>query len=75
MIEAVYLGLRQTRGISIPDFNHRFAVDFQTFFQKVLSDPTLDALLEVDEKSCRLTPEGMLVMNTVVGRFVDVIPF
>ena len=75
MIEAIYLGLRQARGISIPDFNHRFAVDFQTFFQKVLSDPGLNELLKTEDKYCRLTPQGMLVMDTLVGRFVDLIPF
>lgn len=75
MIEAIYLGLRQTRGISIPDFNYKFAVDFQTFFQKVLSDPDLIELLETDGESCRLTPQGMLVMDTVVANFVDLIPF
>ena len=75
MIEAIYLGLRQTRGISIPDFNHRFAVDFQTFFQKILSDPGLIELLELEDEHCRLTPQGMLVMDTVVANFVDQIPF
>jgi len=75
MIEAIYLGLRQTRGISIPDFNQKFAVDFQQFFQKVLSDTGLNELLATEGEYCRLTPRGMLVMDTVVGRFVDVIPF
>jgi len=75
MIEAVYLGLRQTRGISIPDFNYRFGIDFLEFFQAVLSDPGLDDLLEKEDERCRLTPEGMVVIDTVVSRFVDVIPF
>jgi len=75
MIEAVYLGLRQTAGISIPAFNQKFAVDFNTLFQAVLSDPGLTDLLETNDGFCRLTPEGMLVMDTVVSRFVDVIPF
>ena len=75
MIEAIYLGLRQTRGISIPDFNHKFAVDFQTLFQKLLSDPGLKELLETEGEYCRLTPRGMLVMDSVVAKFVDLIPF
>ncbi len=73
-IEAIYLGLRQTRGISIADFNQRFSVDFKVLYEAVLSDPLLDKLLERDADFCRLTPEGMLVMDTVVGRFVDLIP-
>lgn len=75
MIEAVYLGLRQTTGIRIPAFDQKFAVDFKTLFQAVLSDPGLSELLETEEDFCRLTPQGMLVMDTVVGRFVEVIPF
>ena len=75
MIEAVYLGLRQTRGIPIADFNQRFSVEFKTLFEAVMSDPLLDKLLERDTDFCWLTPEGMLVMDTVVGRFVELIPF
>jgi oxygen-independent coproporphyrinogen III oxidase len=74
MIEAVYLGLRQTRGISIPDFKQRFSVDFRILFAPVLSDPALDRLLEPDTDFCRLTPQGMLVMDTIMARFVDLIP-
>lgn len=74
MIEAVYLGLRQARGIPIADFNQRFPVEFKTRFEAVLSDPLLDKLLELDADFCRLTPEGMLVMDTVVGRLVELIP-
>ena len=73
MIEAVYLGLRQTRGIPVPDFNKRFAVEFKTLFEPALSDPGLKKLLEVREDFCRLTPQGMLVMDTVVARLVDLI--
>jgi len=72
-IEAIYLGLRQTRGIPIADFNERFSVDFNALFDAVLSDPLLDQLLERDADFCRLTPEGMLVMDTLVARFVDLI--
>ena len=73
MIEAVYLGLRQTRGIPIADFNQRFSVEFKTLFEAVLFDPLLDKLLELNADFCRLTPAGMLVMDTLVARFVDLI--
>ncbi len=75
MIEAVYLGLRQTRGIPIADFNTRFAVDFRTLFEPVLSDPGLDELIEMNADFCNLSSEGMLEMDTIVARFVCLIPF
>ena len=75
MIEAVYLGLRQTRGLAVADFNQKFAVDFKGIFKPVIDDPGLSSLLEYGDDCFRLTPEGMLVMDTVVGRFVDLIPF
>jgi len=75
MIEAIYLGLRQTTGISVSAFNQRFAVDFKTLFKTVLSDPGVTGLLETQDDFCRLTPQGMLVMDTVVSHFVDAIPF
>ena len=74
MIEAIYLGLRQTRGIKIRGFNQKFAVDFKSYFKTVLGDPGLNSLLDLDDDRCRLTPQGMLVMDTVVGRFVELIP-
>lgn len=74
MIEAIYLGLRQTRGIPIPDFKERFAVEFETLFQPVLTDSGLRQLVEIRDGFCRLTLKGMLVMDTVVARLVDLIP-
>jgi oxygen-independent coproporphyrinogen-3 oxidase len=73
MIEAIYLGLRQTRGILVPDFNKRFTVEFETLFEPVLSDPGLKKLLEMRADFCRLTPQGMLVMDSIVARLVDLI--
>ena len=73
MIEAVYLGLRQTRGICVPEFDEKFTTEFETVFAPVLSDPFMEKLLARDADFCRLTPEGMLVMDTVVGRFVELI--
>ncbi len=73
MIEAVYLGLRQVRGIPVHRFNQQFEVDFAGLFKPVLSDPDLKKLLVMEAGFCRLTPEGMLVMDAVVARFVDLI--
>ena len=73
MIEAVYLGLRQTRGIRVSEFEKLFSVAFDTIFQPVLADPLMEKWLERDTDICRLTPQGMLVMDTVVGRFVELI--
>ncbi len=73
MIEALYLGLRQTRGIPVLDFKARFAVEFETLFQPVLTDPGLRELIEIREGFCRLTPEGMLVMDSIVARLVELI--
>ena len=73
MIEAVYLGLRQTRGISIDSFNRKFSVDFKSLFGSVLSDPGLDKLLETGDDACRLTVQGMLVMDSIVARLVELI--
>ena len=73
MIEAVYLGLRQTRGIPVPDFNKRFAVDFKTLFEPVLSDPGLKKQIETGEDFCRLSVQGLLVMDSIVARLVDLI--
>lgn len=70
MIEAVYLGLRQTDGMSLPVFKGRFGQDFKEIFAGRLNDLQEDGLLRTTAERCALTPEGMLFLDTVAGRLV-----
>lgn len=70
MVEAVMLGLRQMAGIDIQRFNDAYETDFLGVFASSLRAPGMQRLLQIDARSCRLTENGMLVMDAVVGRMV-----
>ena len=71
MMEAVYLGLRRAEGISIAAFESRFNVDFASVFKDAAEKFTAEGRMVADEKSCRLTPEGMLFHETIAAALID----
>ena len=71
MMEAVYLGLRRAQGISFAAFESRFGVDFVTVFKDVADKFAAEGRMVVDEKSCRLTPEGMLFHESIAAALID----
>ncbi|MFW5640211.1 MAG: radical SAM family heme chaperone HemW [Thermodesulfobacteriota bacterium] len=71
MIEAFYLGLRQTAGISIADFEDRFGGDFRTRFESLLAELLENGWMRTDPARCALTPKGLLFLDTIVSRFLE----
>lgn len=72
MIEWVYLGLRQTDGIPIDRFNRQFNVDFYTVFGKTVAGMKEEGLMKADDATCSLTRKGMLLLDSIMGRFLTV---
>lgn len=70
MIEAVYLGLRQTNGISVDAFNEKFGVSFRGMFGEVIADLEEKGLMECSQGRCALTSKGMLVLDSIVALFI-----
>ncbi len=71
MIEAVYLGLRLIDGIDVAGFESRFKVKFESLFNRPLTVFADQGLLETSGWRCRLTPRGMLLLDTIASSFVD----
>ena len=71
MIEALYLGLRQSAGVTCRDFNARFKADFFTLFAGLIDHFTQKGLITADETVCRLTEKGMLMHESIAGAFID----
>ncbi|KAA3619280.1 MAG: coproporphyrinogen III oxidase family protein [Calditrichaeota bacterium] len=69
--EMILLGLRQSRGVSIDDFENRFAIDFREKFQpqlkKLLSQKP--PLAKLTNGSLTLTREGWLLCDAVCAEF------
>ncbi len=71
IIEAIYLGLRQTQGIDIEDFERRFNLTFQETFSSVLSNLEKEGHIQLDPKTCALTQKGMLFLDSIASMFVS----
>jgi oxygen-independent coproporphyrinogen-3 oxidase len=73
MIEALYLGLRKAEGIDLHAFLVKFQIDFKLYFQEVLELFSSLGWTESDNRRCRLTAEGMLFLDFIVNRMVELI--
>ncbi len=73
MMEAIYLGLRQRQGIDIVGFDRQFQVCFRERFADTIETLGKLDFLRVTEKNCYLTMEGMLLLDSIVDRFVDAV--
>jgi putative oxygen-independent coproporphyrinogen III oxidase len=73
MIEAVYLGLRQTDGIDVAAFERRFQVDFGAHLKPVLTPMISAGHLTLASGRCRLTPRGRVLLDALAGRLAAAI--
>ena len=70
MIEAIYLGLRQTNGILIDVFDKKFGVNFKKMFEEVIGDFEEKELMEFSQNRCALTSRGMLYLDSIAAMFI-----
>jgi oxygen-independent coproporphyrinogen-3 oxidase len=70
MIEAIYLGLRQTKGILIDVFDKKFGVTFKTMFKDTIAQLEIRGLIKLSQNRCALTSKGMLYLDTVASLFI-----
>ena len=73
MIEALYLGLRQSDGIQLEAFQQNFLMDFKLYFNKALDRFEAENWIEMNERHCHLTVEGMLFLDRIVDELVELI--
>jgi oxygen-independent coproporphyrinogen-3 oxidase len=73
MIEALYLGLRQADGLDLMFFRENFHIDFKLYFHTALERFGAQGWLDLDDRYCRLTVEGMLFLDRIVDELVDLI--
>lgn len=75
MIEVIYLGLRQTDGIALDEFEKKFGVGFEQLFADVLSFLKERGFIRPIQTHCALLPEGMLLLDSITSMFVEQIPY
>ena len=67
IMETVYLGLRQTQGVFVDEFDRNFGVSFRSMFGGILKTLEGKGYIELTENRCALTPRGMLFMDSIVA--------
>ena len=73
LIEALYLGLRQSDGIDLEAFQLNFHTDFKLFFHAALDRFDAENWIDMGDRHCRLTIEGMLFLDRIVDELVELI--
>ena len=69
-IEAIYLGLRMTRGIDLVFFKKKFGVDFTETFKEVISVLEMDNYIEITKSRCALTRKGRAFLDSITSLFI-----
>ncbi|MFO7665539.1 MAG: radical SAM family heme chaperone HemW [Desulfobacterales bacterium] len=70
MIEAIFLGLRQKRGIDICLFNENFNVVFKDLFSDTISYLSKKGLVVIRDNRCALAGKGMVLLDSICAEFV-----
>jgi len=70
MIEAVYLGLRQSKGIGVDEFDEKFGVNFEAMHAETIADLEEKGLVKMSQNRCALTSKGMLYLDSIATQFI-----
>ncbi|MFH2045886.1 MAG: radical SAM family heme chaperone HemW [Pseudomonadota bacterium] len=69
IMESILLGLRQTEGINIKNFNAKFGIIFEDIFKDTISELQNRGLAVLTVDRCRLTTKGMLLLDSICAMF------
>lgn len=71
VFEYIMLNLRLTKGMNINKFNEKFSLDFKIKYKKQIEYLNKNKLVELDDKSIKLTNKGMDLSNYVFQQFME----
>ncbi|NUO80356.1 radical SAM family heme chaperone HemW [candidate division KSB1 bacterium] len=66
--EFAFLGLRQTRGLDLQEFQRRFRMPFERAFNGIVQELEHDGLLERENDFLRLSKEGIFLCDEICAR-------
>ena len=70
MGEAIMLGLRLLKGISIHQFERRFQVSFIDLFKNIINALKEKELILIKDDCLRLSPKGLFLADSVILEFI-----
>ncbi|MCI5124418.1 MAG: coproporphyrinogen III oxidase family protein, partial [Candidatus Electrothrix sp. AR5] len=68
--ETVITGLRMTAGVSLLELTDRFGIKAEIYYGETLHHLIRQGLLHIVQDRLQLTPQGMLLANTVMAELV-----
>ena len=71
VIELVLLGFRTVEGVPLERFRRISERAFTDVFHDLLSDPDIRPFVSLTDSSCRLTFQGMALLDSILQMFVD----
>lgn len=71
MMEAIYLGLRQTEGICFEAFAEKFGLSFQRCFGDTIQDLEKRGFIRFAQNRCALTRPGLLLLDSITFMLID----
>ncbi|MBU1054097.1 MAG: radical SAM family heme chaperone HemW [Proteobacteria bacterium] len=69
IMESILLGLRQTEGININNFNAKFGIIFEDIFKETISELQNRRLAVLTGDRYSLTTKGMLLLDSICAMF------
>ena len=67
--EEIFLGFRKTDGIDIPHIEHKFNINFDKKYSKILKK--YSDFFEKTPHGCRFNTKGILISNTILCEFLQ----
>ena len=64
-MEAIYLGLRTTRGIDLDNFGKMFGMDFLNTFESKIADLKKEGFLLLSDTHFALSPKGLAYHDSI----------
>jgi oxygen-independent coproporphyrinogen-3 oxidase len=71
--EEIFLGLRKTGGIDVKAINEKFGIDFDEKYADILLKYQKSEHIARISKGYRLTTNGILISNTVLSEFIQMV--
>ncbi len=69
--EEIFLGFRKMCGIDVSLINSKYNIDFCSKYSKILEKYEQLKLLQKTQNGYKLTPQGVLVSNTILAEFLE----
>ena len=67
IMEAIYLGLRTTRGIDLNRFEEMFEISFLRALEDKIAELVKDGFIRLSNTHCALTPRGMAYLDSIAA--------